>query len=126
MRAAAGVLDDVHGGHGEAGAVDHAGDGAVELDVVEAELGGFDFERIFFVEIAQFAKILVAEERVVVEGHLGVERDELAVAGEDEGIDFEQRGVGVDERAMQAPGKMARLACAASPVRPRPKASLRA
>ena len=37
-RAAAGVLDDVHGGHGETRAVHHAGDCAVELDVVEAEL----------------------------------------------------------------------------------------
>ena len=35
---AAGVLDDVHRRHGEAGAVDHAGDGAVELDVVERVL----------------------------------------------------------------------------------------
>jgi len=37
-RAAAGVLNDVHGGHGQARAVDHAGDGAVELDVVERVL----------------------------------------------------------------------------------------
>ena len=47
---------------------------AVELDVVEAELGGFDFERILFVQVAQLDDVLVAVERVVVEVHLGVER----------------------------------------------------
>ena len=35
-------LDDVHGRHGEAGAVDHAADGAVERDVVEIVFRGLD------------------------------------------------------------------------------------
>src|SRR5580692_2556130 len=35
---AAGVLDDVHCGHGQAGAVDHAADAAVELDVIQTVL----------------------------------------------------------------------------------------
>ena len=56
----AGVLDDVHGGHGESRAVHHAGDGAVQLDVVQAEARRLYFERIFFVQIAQFEQILVA------------------------------------------------------------------
>src|SRR2546421_475086 len=98
---AARVFDDVHGGHGEAGAVDHAGHAAIELDVVEAVLGGFDFERIFFIEVAEFAKILVAKERVVVKRHLGVERNEFAVTGEDARIDFQHGGVGVNESAME-------------------------
>ena len=42
-------LDDVHGGHGEAGAVHQAGDVAVELDVVEPVLGGRDFGGILLV-----------------------------------------------------------------------------
>ena len=66
-------LDDVHGGHGEAGAVDHAADVAVELDVVQVVLGGLDFGRVFLVEVAQRQDVLVAEQRVVVEVHLGVE-----------------------------------------------------
>src|SRR5579863_7563960 len=41
-------LDDVHGRHGEAGAVDHASDRAVESDVVEIVLGGFDLLGVFF------------------------------------------------------------------------------
>src|SRR5580704_3115146 len=39
------VLNDVHGGHRQAGAVDHAADVAVELDVVQAVLAGLDFKR---------------------------------------------------------------------------------
>eukprot|EP00955_Chlamydomonas_euryale_P056308 356376-Chlamydomonas_euryale.AAC.5 len=35
-------LDDVHGGHREAGAVDHAANGAVEADIIEVDLGGSD------------------------------------------------------------------------------------
>ena len=44
----------------------------------------------------------MAEERVVVEGDLGVERKELVVFGGDEGIDLDQRGVGVDEGLVEA------------------------
>ena len=90
---AARVLDDVHGGHRQARAVHHAADVAVELDVVQAELRGFHFERILFVQIAQLDQILVAEQRVVVEVDLGVERVDLAVLRQDERIDLGQRGV---------------------------------
>ncbi len=76
-------------------------DGAVELDVVELEFRGFDFERRFFVEVAQVLEFGMAIERVVVEIHFGVERDQAAVAGDDAGIDFEQRRVRFDERAVE-------------------------
>src|SRR6185437_1793242 len=46
-------LDDVHGGHGEPGAIHHAADIAVELDVVEAMLGRFEFGRVLFRLVAQ-------------------------------------------------------------------------
>src|ERR1035441_10017604 len=100
--AAAGVLDNVHGGHGQARAVDHAGDGAVELDVVERVLAGLDFKRVFFGRVAQSLDLGVAEEGIVVEGDLGVEREELVVFGGDEGIDLDQRGVGLDEGFVEA------------------------
>ncbi len=35
-------LDDVHGSHGQAGAVDHAADAALQADVVQVELAGGD------------------------------------------------------------------------------------
>src|SRR5260370_31814111 len=85
---AASVLDDIHRGHGKTSAVNHAGDAAIELDVVEAVFGSFDFERIFFIEVAELAKLLVPEKRIVVKSHLGVEGDELAFTGEHARIDF--------------------------------------
>ena len=66
-RAAAEMLDDVHRGHGQAGAVDEAGDAAVELDVIQVELAGFDFQRRFLGEIAHRLNVLVAIKRVVIE-----------------------------------------------------------
>src|SRR2546425_1159364 len=105
----AGVLDDVHRGHGEASAVDHAADAAVELDVIEAVLRSFDFERVFFVEIAKAAKFLVTKQAVVIERHLGVKGDQLPIAGEDAGIDLEHGSVGIHEGAMQRLKKRRRV-----------------
>ena len=70
-------LDDVHGGHGEAGAVDHAADGAVERHVVEVVFRRLDLLGVLLGEIAQRHDIGMAIERVVVEADLGVEADEL-------------------------------------------------
>ena len=81
-RLAAVELDDVHGGHGEPGAVHHAPDVAVELDVVEVVARRLELGRVFLVLVAQLFDVLVAEQRVVVEVHLGVERDQLAGAGD--------------------------------------------
>ena len=44
-RLAAIELDDVHRRHGEARAIDHAADLAIELDVGEVVLRGFDLRR---------------------------------------------------------------------------------
>ena len=51
-------LDDVHGGHGEARAVHHAADLAVELDVVQRVLGGLGLGRILLVDVAQRLEVL--------------------------------------------------------------------
>ncbi len=48
---AAEQLDDVHGRHGQARAIDHAADFAIELDVGEVVFAGFDFRRIFLVQV---------------------------------------------------------------------------
>ena len=125
-RAAAGVLDDVHGGHGQARAVHHAAHRAVELDVVQAVARGLHFERILFVEVAQLEQFLVAVERVVVEVDLGVERVDLAVLGEDERVDLGERGVHgeirLGERHHGRDGGRSRWPAGM----PMPKASLRA
>ena len=51
-RLAAGALDEVHRRHGQAGAVDHAADVAVEPDEAEAGRARRDVGRILLVEVA--------------------------------------------------------------------------
>jgi hypothetical protein len=91
------MLDDVHRRHREAGAIDEAGDAAVELDVIQAELARFDFERRFLGEVAHLLNVLVAIERVVIEADLGVHGAKrfLAVRADHdaERIDLDHRGV---------------------------------
>jgi hypothetical protein len=62
-------LDDVHRRHGQARAVDHAADVAIELDVGEVILAGFDFG-VFLGFVAQRDNVGVTIERVRVEAHL--------------------------------------------------------
>ena len=94
-------LDRVHRRHREAGAVHEAADVAVERDVREVELRRFDLGRILLVEVAHRDDVGMAEQRVGVEVELGVERDHLAVAGDDQRIDLGERRVGLDERAVE-------------------------
>jgi hypothetical protein len=72
---AAVVLDDVHGGHGQAGAIDQAGDVPIKTDVVEIVLAGRDFAWIFFGFVAQCRDLRLPKERVVVEVEFRVERE---------------------------------------------------
>ena len=58
---AAGPLDEVHRGHRQAGAVDHAADGALEPDEAEAQAAGLDIDRVLLVEVAQRLELRVAE-----------------------------------------------------------------
>ena len=70
---------------------------AVELDVVELVARGLELHGIFLVLIAQLSHVLVAEQGVVVEVHLGVERDHLAAAGHHQRVDFDDAGVELGE-----------------------------
>src|SRR6478609_9126900 len=81
-------LDDVHRRHGETGAVDHAADVAVERHVSEVPLGGLDFLGVLFGLVAQRLDVVVAEQRVAVEGHLGVEDAQVAVLHDDQRVDL--------------------------------------
>ena len=51
--AAAVEVEDVHGGHGESGAVDEASDRAVKLDEVEAKLGRLDLGGVLLGQVAE-------------------------------------------------------------------------
>ena len=108
-RLAAEQLDRVHRRHREPGAVDEAADVAVERDVREIELRRLDLRRVLLVEVAHLDDVRMAEQRVAVEVELRVERDHLAVAGEDQRIDLGERRVGLVEHLVQALEQLARL-----------------
>ena len=65
---------------------------------------------IFLAHVAQLQNVGMAGERVVVEVHLGVERKEPAVSRGDEGIDLNQRRVGVFGGARQRHHELHRAA----------------
>jgi hypothetical protein len=64
-------------------------------------LAGFDFSRIFFVQIAVGHDFRVTEQRVGVKVELRVNGFDAAVAFEDQGVDFDQRRVGVHVNLVQ-------------------------
>ena len=92
-RLAADVFDRVHGGHGQPGPVDQAADRPVELDVAEPRLLGRHLGRVLLGFIAHRCDIRMAEQGVVVEGHLPIEGHYLARAGDDQRVDLDQVGV---------------------------------
>jgi len=57
-------VHDVHGAHGETGAVDHAADVAVERDVVDFPLRGMHLARVLLRGIVHFLQSLLAVHRV--------------------------------------------------------------
>jgi len=69
-----GVLDHVQGGHGQTGAVDDAADVPFEPHVAETAVDGRPFPGVLLGLVPQLRHVLVAEQGVVVEGHLGVQR----------------------------------------------------
>ena len=105
-RFAAVVFHEVHRAHRQAGAVDEAADCAVEFDIGETGGGSPRFGWLFFRFIAQGGDILVAEQRVVVECHLGVEGHHPAILGQHQGIDFQQRGIEGHEGLGERPEKL--------------------
>ena len=94
-------LDQVHRRHGEAGAVDHAGDVAVERDVVELVLGRSALHFVFLAVVAPLRQLFLTEQRVVLDVDLRVERDEVAVARDDQRVDLDQARILFQVQAVQ-------------------------
>ena len=65
-------------GHGQARAVDHAADVAIQLDVGQAVLARLGFGRRFLVQVAHLGQVGVAEQGIVIDQHLAVQRHQLA------------------------------------------------
>ncbi len=74
----------------------------VECHVVEPVLRGLGLARIFLGVVPQLAHLGPAEQRVVVERHLGIERQEPAVLGQHQRVDLYHRGVEIAEGPMAA------------------------
>jgi hypothetical protein len=74
-------LDDVHGGHGEAGAVDEAADVAIEGDVGEAQAVARISAGFSSAGSKSCWMSLWRKSGVVVEVELGVDGEDLAVRG---------------------------------------------
>ena len=100
-RLAARQLDQVHGRHGQPGAVDHAADAAVQLDEVDARLARGDLGGLLFVQVAHRLQVRVAEEGRVVEHDLGVQRQQLARLGDHQRVDLGEVGIGSHEGVVQ-------------------------
>ena len=100
-RLAAVELDDVHRGHRQPGAVDHAADLAVQVDVGEVVAPRLALAGVFLVGIAQLGNVRVAEERVVVHRNLAVQRHQLVVARDHQRVDLRQAGVHADKRPVE-------------------------
>ena len=109
-RLAAVQLGDVHGGHGQPGAVDHAADLAIQLDVAQAMAAGFLLLGRLLVGVAHLGQLKVAEERIVVQQHLAIHGQELALAGDHQGVDLGQRGIAADKGVVQALGDLDEIA----------------
>ena len=89
-RASAVMADHVHGRHGEPRAVGEHAHVAVEVDVLESSRfrPGFQAGKLF--GRAGARDVAVAHDRAIVHHELAVERDDAAVPGDDQRIDFQQ------------------------------------
>lgn len=94
-------LDDIHGGHGKTGAVDKAADVTVQLDKVQAGLGGTDLISILLGLIAHLEDVLLPEVGVVVEAELGIHAHDLVVRGLGQRVDLDLGGVLLAEDLVQ-------------------------
>ena len=92
-------LDDVHGAHGQARAVDQATNRAIKRHVTQAKFIGFDLGGVFLLRVKQRGDSGVAKERVVVKRKFGVNSHHAAVGifcvghSEHQRIDLRHGGV---------------------------------
>src|SRR3990172_7562126 len=98
---AAGKLDDIHRGHGQAGPIDHAAHCAVQLDVVESKPRGLNLEWRLLVQVAQLLDIGMAKEGVIIEVYLRIQSQKPVVGGDHQWVDLDQGTVLLLERAVQ-------------------------
>ena len=94
-------LDEVHRRHGEARAVHHARDVAIQRDVVEVVLARTALHRVLLRGVALFCEIRLPEERIRVDVDLRIERQELALPGDDERIHLDEARILLEVQPVQ-------------------------
>src|SRR6266516_1922823 len=90
---AANLVKNVEGRHGEPGAVYHAADVPLQLDVGEVVLAGIDFEGVELGVVEHVGVFPVAEHGVVVEVDFGVHRHQPPRLGDHQRVDLYQIAV---------------------------------
>src|SRR3972149_4118270 len=98
---AAGKLDDIHGGHGQAGPIDHAAHCALQLDVVESKLRGLNLKWRLLVQVAPLLDIGMAKEGVVIKVYLRIQSQEPVLGGDHQRVDLDQGTILLLECAVQ-------------------------
>ena len=96
-------FNQIHCAHRQPRAVDKTTDISIQLDVAQPGLCCPDFGRFFFGKVTQLGDIGMAEQRVVIEAHFGIESQQLTGIGDDERIDLRQAAVVPDECATKTP-----------------------
>lgn len=88
-----GLLDGVHGGHGQAGAVDHGAHIAGQAHVVYAQFPRLALQGVALLGVVQGGHVRMAFEGAFVKVHLGVQGHHVSGCGHGQRIDFHQHSV---------------------------------
>ena len=95
-------FDDVHRGHGQAGAINETGDISVQADVIESVFGGLDLARIFFCNIAHGCYFRMPKQGIVIEIEFRIERQHLSFWRNYQRINFHHRTIEPNEGPVQS------------------------
>ena len=102
-------VDDVHGTHGQAGAVDHAADVAFQRDVVQLPLLRMGFTGVVLGRVVHGAQLRLTVQGVAVDVDLGIQAVQVAVFLDHQRVHFQQGQVVVLEQLRQADEDMGEL-----------------
>merc|ERR1719445_459728 len=94
-------LDDVHGGHGEAGTIDQTPDVPVQLDVVEAVLGGLHLPGVRLGRVLHLKYMFLSEGSIVIKSKLGISSVNLTLRSFSKRVDLQLETVDGEECFVQ-------------------------
>src|SRR5690606_2251818 len=76
-----GLLDKVHGRHGQTCSVYHTAYVSVKVNIVKSYCLGFNLYRVLLPNVSHFHIVLVTEQCVVVKAYFGINSHDLVIAG---------------------------------------------